>query len=34
MRDWFRERYGSLPFTGYRIMWNGFVTTEGGGENG
>jgi len=24
MRDWFRERYGSLPFGGYRIMWNGF----------
>lgn len=24
MRDWFRERYGSLPFSGYRIMWHGF----------
>lgn len=24
MRDWFRERYGSLPFGGYRIMWNNF----------
>jgi hypothetical protein len=28
MRDWFRERYGSLPFTGYRIMWNDFKPTE------
>ena len=24
MRNWFRERYGSLPFGGYRIMWNNF----------
>lgn len=22
MRDWFRNRYGELPFNGYRIMWN------------
>lgn len=24
MRDWFRDRYGALPFDGYRIMWSGF----------
>lgn len=24
MRDWFRDRYGALPFTGYRIFWNDF----------
>jgi hypothetical protein len=24
MRHWFFERYGSLPFNGYRIMWNNF----------
>lgn len=24
MRSWFRDRYGALPFEGYRIMWNGF----------
>lgn len=24
MRDWFRDRYGELPFMGYRIMWSGF----------
>lgn len=29
MRDWFRERYGSLPFSGYRIMWNGFAPSAG-----
>lgn len=25
MRDWFRDRYGSLPFNGYRIMWRDLV---------
>jgi hypothetical protein len=25
MRAWFRDRYGSLPFRGYRIMWYGFT---------
>lgn len=25
MRSWFRDRYGSLPFCGYRIMWHGFT---------
>jgi len=31
MRDWFRNQYGSLPFKGYRIMWNEFraALTEG-----
>jgi hypothetical protein len=31
MRDWFRGRYGSLPFGGYRIMWNDFraASTDG-----
>jgi hypothetical protein len=28
MRDWFRDRYGKLPFSGYRIMWNDFKPTE------
>ena len=28
MRDWFRDRYGSLPFSGYRIMWNDFKPTS------
>jgi hypothetical protein len=25
MRDWFRDTYGALPFSGYRIMWNSFT---------
>lgn len=24
MRDWFRNRYGELPFRGYRIFWTDF----------
>ncbi len=26
MRDWFRNKYGCLPFEGYRIMWNELKT--------
>lgn len=29
MREWFRQRYGSLPFSGYRIMWHGFASSAG-----
>lgn len=32
MRDWFRHRYGELPFTGYRIMWNAFKSVDAGGR--
>ena len=28
MRDWFRDRYGSLPFSGYRIMWHSFAAAS------
>lgn len=28
MRGWFRDRYGDLPFAGYRIMWNNFKSTD------
>lgn len=24
LRDWFRSRYGSLPFGGFRIFWTDF----------
>jgi hypothetical protein len=28
MRDWFRNRYGSLPFEGYRIMWHSLNVSD------